>query len=211
MIFNQEFNLELEYGANKGGTVFGVDEVGRGALAGPIIAGACWINLNLIPQEISHMIIDSKALTKKRRTKVIIATRPYTVIELGIAEVSEINATNILVSTLKAMERAIKSLVNNIKREPDNVLIDGNHLPTCHWPTEAIVKGDEISKSIALASIVAKQKRDFRMSVLAKSHPGYGWERNAGYGTAEHMKALVELGITQHHRQNFAPIRALLP
>ncbi|AHC73433.1 ribonuclease HII [Candidatus Endolissoclinum faulkneri L5] len=209
-IDNQGFNLELASGANKGATVFGVDEVGRGALAGPIIAGASWINLDLIPEAISYMIVDSKALTQKSRAKVIISTKPYAVIELGIAEVAEINATNILVATLKAMERAINALVNTINREPTNVLVDGNKLPTCHWPTQAVVKGDKISKSIALASIMAKQTRDSTMSILAKSYQGYGWERNAGYGTVEHKKALAKLGVTQHHRQNFAPIRALL-
>lgn len=203
-------DFEREAGAGRGAVVFGVDEVGRGPLAGPVVTGAAWIDLARLPAEVAALIADSKTLTAERRALALAAAQPYAVIALGRAEVVEIDATNILAASLSAMARAVDVLVSDLGKCPDRVLVDGNRLPKWHWDAKAIVKGDARSLSIALAAIAAKQARDAEMAALAQIHPGYGWERNAGYGTAEHKAALAALGATPHHRRSFAPVRAAL-
>lgn len=202
--------LERRAGADRGAVVFGVDEVGRGPLAGPVVTGAAWIDLDRLPPEVAAQIADSKVLTAERRAAALTAAGPYARIALGRAEVEEIDATNILAAALAAMGRAVKALAADLGRSPDFVLVDGNRLPTWEWRADAVVKGDARSLSIALAAIAAKQARDAEMAALARQHPGYGWERNAGYGTAEHKVALARLGATPHHRRSFAPVRAAL-
>lgn len=197
-------------GLGRAATVFGVDEVGRGPLAGPVVTGAAWIDVDRMPDSVACLIADSKALTAERRAAALEAARPYAVIALGRAEVAEIDTTNILAAALTAMARAVDALVATLGRRPDHVLVDGNRLPAWPWPAEAVVKGDCLSLSIALAAIAAKQARDAEMAALARHHPGYGWERNAGYGTAEHRAGLAALGATPHHRRSFAPVRAVL-
>ena len=125
---------------------------------------------------------------------------------IGEASVEEIDTLNILAATMEAMRRAVLAL----PEPPDAVLVDGNRTPDLPFPARAIVKGDARSLSIAAASIIAKVTRDGAMARLAEHHPGYGWERNAGYGTAEHRAALAKLGPTRHHRRTFAPVRRLL-
>jgi ribonuclease HII len=203
-------DLEREAGADRGATVFGVDEVGRGPLAGPVVTGAAWIDLARLPAEVAGLIADSKVLTAERRAAALAAAAPYAVIALGRAEVAEIDATNILAAALTAMARSVDTLVASLGRRPDAVLVDGNRLPVWPWQARAVVKGDARSLSIALAAIAAKQARDAEMAALARLHPGYGWERNAGYGTAQHKAALAALGATPHHRRSFAPVRAVL-
>lgn len=202
--------LERGAGAGRGAMVFGVDEVGRGPLAGPVVTGAAWIDLDRMPEEVAGLIADSKTLTAERRAAALEAARPYAVIALGRSEVEEIDTTNILAAALSAMGRAVDGLVASLGRRPDHVLVDGNRLPRWSWQAEAVVKGDGLSLSIALAAIAAKQARDAEMAGLALTHPGYGWERNAGYGTAEHRAGLAALGVTTHHRRTFAPVRAVL-
>lgn len=203
-------DLERAAGADRGAVVFGVDEVGRGPLAGPVVTGAAWIDLSRMPPDVADLIADSKVLTAERRAAALAAAGPYAVIALGRAEVAEIDAVNILTAALTAMGRAVDALVAALGRRPDLVLVDGNRLPKWPWTAEAVVKGDARSISIALAAIAAKQARDAEMAALARHHPGYGWERNAGYGTAEHKAALAALGPTPHHRRSFAPVRAAL-
>jgi len=123
-------------------------------------------------------------------------------IGVGVAEVSEIDRLNILQASLLAMQRAVAALGT----APEMALVDGNIAPNLPIPTRTVVKGDSLCLSIAAASIVAKVTRDRIMATLASEHPGYGWERNAGYGTAEHRVAIERLGITPHHRRSFAPI-----
>lgn len=202
--------LERRAGADRGAIVVGVDEVGRGPLAGPVVTGAAWIDLDRLPKAVAAQIADSKALTAERRASALAAAGPYARIALGRAEVEEIDATNILAAALAAMGRAVEALAADLGRSPDLVLVDGNRLPAWDWPADAVVKGDSRSLSIALAAIAAKQARDAEMAALALIHPGYGWERNAGYGTAEHKAALARLGATPHHRRSFAPVRAVL-
>ena len=184
----------------------GVDEAGRGPWAGPVVAAAVVFDADGPPPRLSAMITDSKLLKAEQRAALqpaILACAPATV---GIATVAEIDSMNILQATLLAMRRAIACLVE----APDLALVDGNRAPRLLCPVRTVVGGDRKSLSIAAASIVAKVTRDRLMARLAADYPGYGWERNAGYGTAEHQAGLARLGPCEHHRRSFRPIRELL-
>ena len=179
----------------------GLDEVGRGPLAGPVTAAAVVLHPGRIPQGLR----DSKQLTAARRE--ILATEIMACAEVCIAHatVAEIDLMNILQASLLAMERAAAGVSATWH------LIDGNRVPQgLRGRAEAIVKGDAQSLSIAAASIVAKVTRDRIMVDLAQQHPGYGWDRNAGYPTAEHLAALKNLGVTAWHRRSFAPVHNIL-
>lgn len=198
-------DMSYEEAAHRRGflRVAGVDEVGRGPFAGPVTAAAVVLD----PARIPPGLADSKALTAKRRDLLAAALSEAAEVSIAHASVAEIDAMNILTASHLAMRRALEGLPT----PPDFALIDGNRLPgglSC--PAEAVVKGDAKSVSIAAASIVAKVARDAIMATLAQQHPGYGWERNAGYGTKEHKVALLNLGVTPHHRRSFAPIRNIL-
>ncbi len=183
--------------------VAGVDEVGRGPLCGPVVAAAVVLDPSRIPPGLN----DSKKLTTRRREALydeIIATAD---VATGAASVEEIDALNILRASHVAMCRAVAGLVT----APDHVLIDGNMIPKdLRTSCEAVVKGDARSLSIAAASIVAKVLRDRIMVDLAQQHPGYGWEKNAGYPTKAHLDALRNLGVTPHHRRSFGPVHHML-
>jgi ribonuclease HII len=183
--------------------VVGVDEVGRGPLAGPVTAAAVWLNRECIPGGLN----DSKVLTEARRIALSAALFEVADVSIAHASVDEIDSMNILRASHLAMIRAIQGL----QTRPDFALIDGNMIPKempCR--AEAIVKGDMRSLSIAAASIVAKVARDAIMVDLAQQHPGYGWETNAGYPTLAHRQALIKLGVTAHHRRSFAPVYKML-
>lgn len=203
-------DLEDAAGARRGALVIGVDEVGRGPWAGPVVAAAAVLDLAALPEEAASRIADSKALSATGRAAAEAAFAPYATVTLGRAEVPEIDALNILQASLLAMRRAVDALVAALARQPDLVLVDGNRLPDWPYPARAVVKGDAKCLSIAAAAIAAKLARDAEMAALAERHPGYGWESNAGYGTAAHQDGLRRLGLTEHHRRSFAPIRALL-
>ena len=195
----------FEIAARRGGAlrIAGVDEVGRGPLAGPVTAAAVWLNADAIP----HGLNDSKALTHARRIDLSAALFEVADVSIAHASVDEIDDLNILRASHLAMVRAIQGL----RIPPDFALIDGNMIPKgmlCR--AEAIVKGDMRSLSIAAASIVAKVARDAIMVDLAQQHPGYGWETNAGYPTLAHRQALIKLGVTAHHRRSFAPVYKML-
>ncbi len=197
-----DFSLEMQ----AGGVIAGVDEAGRGPLAGPVVAAAAILDARRLPEDLARSIDDSKRLSPARRVDVLAALRPVARIGLGAASVAEIDRLNILQATLLAMTRAVAAL----GARPDMALIDGNHAPVLPCPTRTVVKGDQRSLTIAAASIAAKVVRDRLMARLALRHPGFGWERNAGYGTAEHRAALVRLGATPHHRRSFAPVARAL-
>ena len=197
-----DFSFENSFGRNDGHIICGVDEVGRGPLAGPVMATAVIIPANF-PTDIIAQIKDSKKLSAKKRDilfEPLIQNCSYSIAE---ASVAEIDRYNILWASMLAMRRAVAGL-----KEPVHVaLIDGNRVPDplpCR--AIAIVKGDDKSISIAAASIIAKVTRDRFMKALAREHPGYGWEHNAGYGTREHIDALSRLGVTAWHRDSFAPV-----
>ncbi len=198
-------DYELEKAAVAQGytRIAGVDEVGRGPLAGPVVAAAVILNVDDIPDGLN----DSKKLTAKRRSGLDTEIRAR--IEFAIAEatVAEIDEHNILRASHLAMERAVAAL----DPPPDYLLIDGNLIPRgLTIPSQAVVKGDAHSVSIAAASIIAKNWRDQVMVDLAQQHPGYGWETNAGYPSKQHRDALQNLGVTPHHRRSFKPVHNIL-
>lgn len=183
--------------------IAGVDEVGRGPLCGPVVAAAVRFRSLAVPAGLD----DSKKLAAARREALGEAIRACAEVSIGEASAAEIDAINILEASHLAMCRAIAGL----GEAPDHVLIDGNRIPRgLAISAEAIVKGDARSASIAAASIVAKVWRDRIMVVLAQQHPGYGWERNAGYPTKDHLQALRDLGPTPHHRRSFRPVHNIL-
>ncbi len=189
--------------------VAGVDEVGRGPLAGPVVAAAVIFPARRpLPESLSGLD-DSKKLQRQQRQTLLAAIRGFAVdIALGRADPREIDRLNIRRATLLAMSRAIAAL----PQPPTHLLIDGRDLPENRpCPALAVIKGDTLSASIAAASIVAKLFRDRLMADLDARHPGYGWARNSGYPTREHRQALKKLGITEHHRRSYAPVRDLLP
>ncbi len=193
-------DLALE-GAREG-PVAGVDEAGRGPWAGPVVAAAVVLDAACVPAGVT----DSKQLSRARREALFAALRASARIGVGAASVAEIDRLNILAATLVAMRRA----VDDLGVAQAHVLIDGNRAPQLACPATAVVGGDRRSLSIAAASIVAKVTRDRIMARLARRYPGFGWERNAGYGTPEHRSALNRLGVTPHHRRSFAPVARLL-
>ena len=183
--------------------VAGIDEVGRGPLAGPVTAAAVVLD----PKHIPHGLRDSKQLTAARRQSLALEIHACAQVSIAHATVAEIDRLNILQASLLAMTRAAAGL-----SEPaHHHLIDGNKLPPAlRHNAEWIVKGDARSLSIAAASIVAKVTRDAIMVDLAQQHPAYGWEHNAGYPTREHLQALLDFGITPWHRRSFRPVHNLL-
>ncbi|MAU40732.1 MAG: ribonuclease HII [Kordiimonas sp.] len=196
------FTPNLDFENKHSGIVCGIDEVGRGPLAGPVMAAAVILD----PQNIPAGLNDSKKLSPARREALYIELTSCCQYGVGEASVAEIDRHNILQATYIAMQRAVEKL----PIRPDHALVDGNRLPPLICPATTIIKGDQRSLSIAAASIIAKVKRDFLMKELAKNYPDYGWEKNAGYGTKQHMEALKLVGVTPHHRNSFAPIRNLI-
>ncbi|MCI5110935.1 MAG: ribonuclease HII [Marivita sp.] len=183
--------------------VAGVDEAGRGPLAGPVVAAAVVLDPARLPDGLN----DSKALTVSKRTALLPLILAQAEVGIGEASVAEIDEMNILRASHLAMCRAIEALPS----AADHVLIDGNLIPRdLTLPATAVVKGDSLSLSIAAASIVAKTRRDAIMWDLAQQYPGYGWERNQGYPTKCHKEALRNLGVTPHHRRSFKPVHNIL-
>ncbi|MDD9719333.1 ribonuclease HII [Sulfitobacter sp. PR48] len=183
--------------------IAGVDEVGRGPLAGPVTAAAVVLDPARIPEGLN----DSKKLTKRARARLYEELMQVADVSIAHASVEEIDRLNILRASHLAMMRALAGL----KIPADYALIDGNMLPRdLTLPAEAIIKGDARSQSISAASIMAKTCRDCVMLSLAQQHPGYGWETNMGYGSKSHMMALQNLGVTPHHRRSFKPVHNML-
>ena len=183
--------------------VAGVDEVGRGPLAGPVVAAAVILD----PARIPDGLADSKALSATKRERLHDEVRACALaVSVAEASVEEIDRLNILHASLLAMRRAVEALP-----EAGFALVDGNRVPPgLPCPAEAVVKGDALCLSIAAASIVAKVVRDRLMVDLAQQHPGYGWEANAGYPTKAHLDALLHLGVTPWHRRSFGPVHKIL-
>lgn len=183
--------------------IAGVDEVGRGPIAGPVTAAAVVLDPSNIPDGLN----DSKALSAKKREVLYDLIMASSDVCIAHASVEEIDEINILRASHLAMERAVAGL----SQTPDHLLIDGNMIPRgLTGSTEAIIKGDAKSLSISAASIVAKICRDRIMWDLAQQFPGYGWETNAGYPSKSHKEALQNLGVTPHHRRSFKPVHNML-
>lgn len=185
------------------GLVAGVDEAGRGPLAGPVVAAAVILRAEDCPDGLN----DSKQLTAKRRALLETEIKARALCwGIGIASVEEIDSLNILWATMLAMRRAAEAL----SQECAHILVDGNRCPQWRWPSTAVVGGDALCLSIAAASILAKEARDRMMVEAAAVHPYYGWESNKGYGSAAHLNALREHGPTPLHRRSFAPVAQLV-
>lgn len=177
--------------------IVGVDEAGRGPLAGPVVAAAVLLCKGGIPG-----LDDSKKLTAKRRAELEAQIKAHCRWGVGEASVAEIDRINILQATFLAMTRAVEAL----GFEPAEVLVDGNRLPKWRYTARAIIGGDALHPCISAASIIAKEHRDRFMVGVARDYPGFGWETNMGYGTAQHLAALRQHGPTPHHRTSFAPV-----
>lgn len=184
------------------GLVAGVDEAGRGPLAGPVVAAAVILRMEDCPDGLN----DSKQLSAKRRAELEEEIKARALCwGVGVASVEEIDSINILWATMLAMTRAVEALTHDCA----HVLVDGNRCPQWRWASTAIVEGDAKCLSIAAASILAKEARDRMMIEAASEHPYYGWESNKGYGSAFHLAALREHGPTPLHRRSFAPVAQL--
>jgi ribonuclease HII len=195
--------LEMERAA--GGRVAGVDEAGRGPLAGPVVAAAVVLPVSA-PGTLLALLDDSKKLTEARRVAAFAALLAAGVeFGVGAASVAEIAQLNILHASMLAMRRA----VGRLRKAPDLALVDGNYPPKLDCKVQCVVGGDALCLSIAAASIIAKVVRDRGMQRLAARWPGYGWESNAGYATEAHRAALLRLGATHHHRAGFASVAQL--
>jgi ribonuclease HII len=202
-----DFQLE----SNLTGRIAGVDEAGLGPWAGPVSAAAVVLDQANLPDALRDGLDDSKKLSPRTRDALFDALHEQARlgnvdIGVGLSSVAEIERDNILAATMTAMARA----VTDLDRPVDIALVDGNRVPNLTCTVQTVVKGDQRSLSIAAASIIAKVTRDWIMAELDAQHPGYGWAHNAGYGTAEHRAALLQLGVTPHHRRSFKPIAALL-
>jgi ribonuclease HII len=191
----------------------GVDEAGRGPLAGPVVAAAV-----VLCEGHPAGLADSKTLSRARRAVLEPAIKSSCHWAVGVADAGEIDRINIFAATMLAMTRAVEALCQVLgDLQPGEVLIDGNMTPAgrCadwRWAARAIVKGDALEPCISAASIIAKEHRDRLMIAAAQAHPHYGWERNAGYGTAEHLAALTRHGPSPLHRYSFSPVaQAALP
>jgi ribonuclease HII len=197
-----DYSLEAALGC----IVAGIDEVGRGPLAGPVIAAAVIFDPARAAPCLLTELDDSKKIPKKHHHRLAALVQETCAVGIGEATVAEIDRLNILKATFLAMRRALDAL----GRPVDAALVDGNQPPPLPCRVRCITGGDGLSLSIAAASVVAKAHRDHLMRELARIHPEYGWEKNAGYGTAQHMAALARLGPTPHHRTSFAPIAQLV-
>jgi ribonuclease HII len=182
--------------------VAGIDEAGRGPLAGPVFAAAVILDVDRLPRKVARAIDDSKKLTAAKRETLATWIEANAITALGQASVDEIDRINILQASLLAMTRAVAALPTS----PGFALVDGHILPKLSCPARAVIGGDGLSLSIAAASIIAKVARDRLMVELDRRYPGYGWSHNAGYGTPEHRSALLHLGVTPEHRRSFSPI-----
>ena len=191
--------IELEL---NGGPIAGVDEAGRGPLAGPVVAAAVVLDPRFIPDGIA----DSKALDARQRQSVYQTIIDMAQVGIGVASVDRIDTDNILNASLWAMAEAIARL----DQRPRLALVDGNKTPHVECTTRAIVQGDARCLSIAAASIVAKVARDAMMAELARDYPHYGFDRHKGYGTREHHAAIARHGVTPHHRRSFRPVQLAL-
>jgi ribonuclease HII len=189
------------------GIVCGVDEAGRGPLAGPVVAAAVVLDRACFAAELQATLDDSKALTREVRETCYRALWRCARIGIGAASVREIDQINILRASLLAMTRAVAAL----GVPADVALVDGNIAPSLPCPVKTVIGGDGLSFSIAAASVVAKVTRDRIMRALAPRYPAYGWHTNVGYATGFHAAAIGRVGITVHHRRSFAPVRLAAP
>ena len=198
------FDLEQSIG----GAVIGIDEVGRGPLAGPVVAAAVLFRTLNIPPNVLSLIKDSKKLSPKQRQNAISSLNPFVIVGIGAASTNIIDNINILQSSMLCMQRAAQKIMQSYNVQ--HALIDGNKCPDLPCPASAIVKGDGLSFSIAAASIYAKEMRDLIMTKLSRRYPYFLWQNNSGYGTSEHLHGMNNYGISPHHRKSFKPVSTII-
>jgi ribonuclease HII len=194
---------DITFERRAAGLVCGIDEAGRGPLAGPVVAAAVILDRRRLPRALRDGLDDSKKLSPEAREDFARLLRRCARIGVGAASVREIDRRNILQATFVAMRRAVAGLGVS----PDVALVDGDRAPPLACEVRTIIGGDGLSLSIAAASVIAKVTRDALMRRLAQRYAGYGWDHNVGYGTAEHRAAITALGPTPHHRRSFAPLQ----
>ena len=183
--------------------IAGVDEVGRGSLIGPVFAAAVILNTKINKKKLK----DSKKLSKAKREILEKYIKKNSFWSIGYASIIEIEKLNILNASLLAMKRAIKKL----KKKPKLVLIDGNKVPKLqNYKIKNVIKGDQKIPEISAASIIAKVSRDRLITKMSKKYKNYNWDKNAGYGTNEHLKSIRKFGVTKHHRKTFKPVHNIL-
>lgn len=196
------------------GHVCGLDEVGRAPLAGPVVAACVFIpqesRNNKCQKEIWDFVNDSKALSKKKREELSVKIKEHAMYSIKEIHPRKIEDINILQASFLAMKEAYQELCMKEDLSFDMALIDGSQSPDFPYSVQTIIKGDSKSVSIAASSIIAKVHRDNLMAELSKQYPHYGWDRNVGYPTKEHLQAIEEHGITDLHRRSFAPIKNYL-
>lgn len=197
-----------KFDAQFGQPLCGIDEVGRGPLAGPVVTACVMIKPESVHNERWNEVTDSKKLSLKKREYIFDFIMENSFVGIGRACEKEIDDLNIHHATLLAMKRAFELMESD--QQPLLALIDGKFSPHLSCNTQTVIKGDSISTAIGAASIVAKVTRDREMAELHEKYPHYGWERNAGYGTKEHMAGLEKYGLTPHHRLSFAPCKKLV-
>jgi ribonuclease HII len=204
---------EWSYSCTKEVNTIGVDEVGRGPLAGPVTAAAVILPENWGQIEELYYLNDSKKLSASRREKIYSTLIDKCLFGIAFIEPEEIDRINILQASFAAMKRAIDKVIFQVSsdKKPIEIFVDGNQLPQgLPANSKAIVKGDSLHPAIAAASVIAKVERDRYMKKLAEDMPEYDWASNAGYGTAKHIEAIQKYGITIHHRKTFEPVKSLL-
>ena len=191
--------------------ICGLDEAGRGPLAGPVYAACVHIPEKSLELPFWKDVTDSKKLSAAKRNMLFQQIQQHSVFGIGLSTVEEIDKINILQASLQAMQRAYLKMIKNDASQQYYALIDGNQKPkNMPCPLETIVKGDSKHLEIAAASILAKVSRDIVMHKLHQEFPHYGWNTNSGYGSAKHLQALKDFGATPHHRTSFSPVRSVL-
>ena len=201
-----DFSLE----DNINGIVCGIDEVGRGPLAGPVVAACVYIPEKIRETAWVKELNDSKKLSAKKREVLNTLIQENCICGIDILDIEVIDQINILQATLRSMSNAFNTFQAKCPEPIAHALVDGNKAPKLPCSVATVIKGDSKSVSIAAASIVAKVTRDTLMAELAKDYPQYGWHSNVGYGAKTHIEAIHEHGITPHHRRSFEPVKSLL-
>ena len=202
------FDIENTYGSDA--ICLGIDEAGRGCLAGPVVAACVWINRKLFPQDILSQINDSKKLSEEKREHIfnVMTELPASVFmyEWCAIDADVIDEINILQATLLAMKNSAMQLCKKLSSSPDIILVDGNKAPEI-TPCKCVIGGDALSYSIAAASIVAKVTKDHLLNKIGKEFPQYEFCKNKGYGTKAHLDAIAKFGICPYHRKSYAPVK----
>lgn len=205
------FNIENSFGQDS--ICFGIDEAGRGCLAGPVVASCVWMNRKLFPIDLLSQINDSKKLTEHQREDIFnkLTLLPPEIFQFSFDAIDNniIDEINILQATMLAMKNAYIKLQKKMNLTPNIILIDGNKSPDI-TPTKTIIKGDSLSYSIATASIIAKVKKDYLLNEIGKLYPHYEFFKNKGYGTKSHLEALNKYGICPYHRKTYAPVKKII-